>query len=336
MAHQCDRENCKPAFVDGPKMKCYTCGRMCFLGCYGLEAGTKVDGMDTVKWLSSNGGVFSTYLPFLIFSCCDTVMPADVQRKQLKIPSTVRSGSKGRPTNDQVMINELKTIKEMLTSIQSATSMNTADIAEIKSLSTKTDANMQKVTDSNAATASPALSYHQNFLKRTRDTASGTPIGKRSRSNTPSRPSPRPKPNVPESKVGTKPNSSGLSVVPKIVRVRVRDDKPKFEKALFVSRLLPATTVDGIVDFVVKNTPINVKERMNVHKLVKKGVDEATLDFVSFKIEVSAEDLDILNDSNVWPEGVLVREFVISPPKNVLGRHLPSMNVNEGLPMEVS
>ena len=42
----------------------------------------------------------------------------------------------------------------------------------------------------------------------------------------------------------------------------------------------------------------------------------------------------ILNDVNVWPENVFVREFVPSAPKNALGRHFPNLNVNGEQQME--
>lgn len=327
MAHKCNRDTCKP------ETNCIKCKSLCYLGCFGFDAGATVNGQETLKAASLDGAAFSVFASCMVFSCCGSVITSTEQTKAMKMP-TARSTSRGRPTNEQTMLNDLKAIKEMLTTIQSATEKNTTDIAEIKSLSTKTDANMQKVTESNSENASPALQYHRGFLKRGLEKANGTPNGKRTRSNTPVRETPRPKPNVPASKVGTKQDASGLSVVPKIVRAR--DDKSKFEKALFVSRLLPTTTADGVVNFVTANTSVNGKERMNVHKLVKKGVDESTLDFVSFKIEVSADDLIILNDPNVWPEGVLVREFVPSAPKNALGRHLPSLAVNDEQQMEVS
>lgn len=59
-----------------------------------------------------------------------------------------------------------------------------------------------------------------------------------------------------------------------------------------------------------------------VHKLVKKGRDIAELNFVSFKIAVTSTDFDILNDPDVWPQHVLVREFVEVKPLS-FGDFLP-------------
>lgn len=104
-----------------------------------------------------------------------------------------------------------------------------------------------------------------------------------------------------------------------------RDNKPKFEKALWVSRLNPATTNDDVIAYITSNTSIIDKERISVHKLVKKDIDLSTLKFVSFKVEMNADDLTVLNDSNLWPENVQVREFM-QAPKNVLGNYFPPLN----------
>lgn len=78
----------------------------------------------------------------------------------------------------------------------------------------------------------------------------------------------------------------------------------------------------------VANTPVTDKAKFNVHKMVKKGVDESTLKFVSFKVELNVEELNILDDVNLWPEGVQVREFQ-QVPKNELGNYFPSLNAND-------
>lgn len=125
---------------------------------------------------------------------------------------------------------------------------------------------------------------------------------------------------APKAKSGTKLNSCGLSVVSK----PKRDEKPKFDKAIWVSRFNRDTTVEEITDYILTETNIDDKSMYTVHKLVKKDCDLTTLKFVSFKIQVNEDNFAILMDPDMWPEGILVREFVTN---HTLGDHLfPSLN----------
>lgn len=112
-------------------------------------------------------------------------------------------------------------------------------------------------------------------------------------------------------------------MVPKLNRIS--SEQPKFAKALYVSRLNPSVTNEELIDYIVSNTPVNDKTKFNVHKMVKKDADLSSMKFVSFKVELNAEDLDVLDDGDLWPEGVIVREFKPAP-KNELGNYFPPIN----------
>lgn len=323
--HKCN-DNCPVGARNGPKTKCVKCNAICYLQCFDFEAGGKVDSLDTVK-ITTNGMVFATFLSTMAFVCCADTMTAAEQRKGMKIPSA-RAPSKARSNDSEKVANELASIKEMLTSIKSATDANTAEIAAIKSLSTETEANVKKVTEHNASlnqlsTPAPALNYVRKFQAQTyAAAAAATPNStKRKRLEMLA----RGKPQFPAAKVGLKSNVNGLTVVPKFNRDR--DAKPKFSKALYVSRLNPSTSIDEISDYITANTLVIDKNKFSVHKMVKKGVDESTLKFVSFKVEMNAEELDVLDDATLWPEGVQVREFQ-QAPLNEFGNYFPALSAN--------
>lgn len=168
----------------------------------------------------------------------------------------------------------------------------------------------------------PAMAYIENFRSRNyaKAAAAQTPSGKRRRPQSQSL-----KPKFPETKMGTKSNEKVLKVVPK--PNRVRDEKPKFAKALYVSGLHPDTTTDQLADYIVSYTPVTDATKFKVHKMVKKGVDVSTLKFVSFKVEMNDDDLDILDNADLSDEGVRVREFT-QAPKTVLGDFLNFPNLN--------
>lgn len=123
---------------------------------------------------------------------------------------------------------------------------------------------------------------------------------------------------IPKPKIGTKTDNSSLSVVPK-PKIAA---KPKYTKAIWVSRLNPQTTTDEIANYIVSNTAVTDKTKFNVHKLVKKDRDLTTLKFVSFKLELCEDEFNVLVDPDAWPEEVMVREFL----QNItLGDYFPSL-----------
>lgn len=325
MTHKCDKDKCPSAHVKGPKMKCGKCGNVTYLQCFGFQAGKKIDGHDTVKMSLTNGVVFTTFIPCMAFHCCSGEMSDEEQKFVLKMP-TVRSTSKSRTTkpseSESMIVGELNCIKEMLKSVMKVSDAHTEQIAEIKSLSLATESNVKKATEQSASLnmSSPALQYTQAFRNRALAKARNeTPTSsKRKRTDSPS----RAKMNLPSPKFGTKSNVNGLSVVPK--RDPNRDDKPKFEKAIWVSRLRPDVTEEQVVEFITSNTSATDKTKMNVHKLVKKDADLTLLKFVSFKIELNVDDFNLLNDPAVWPENVMVREFM-QVPKATLGEFFPRL-----------
>lgn len=117
-----------------------------------------------------------------------------------------------------------------------------------------------------------------------------------------------PKLNAPQAKVGTKTAASGLSVVLQPKRI----EKPSFQKAIWVSRLSLETSNDDISKWIIENTSVKDSEKFRVHKLVKKDLGLSTLKFVSFKVEVSEMEFEALIDPDVWPENVMIREFLKS------------------------
>lgn len=324
--HKCG-DHCPNSAKRGPKIKCCKCTNVCYLQCFDFEAGEKIDGQETVK-LTVNNVVMTSFISTMGFSCCTNALTPKEQKAALKMPSVARNSSKSRTSNDneQLVVNELSIMKELLSTIKKATDANTVEIAAIKSLTAQTDANVKKVSDQSApmnqmaTPRSPAMSYVNAFHARTyAKAAAQTPTGKRKRAES----TERPKPKFPEPKLGTKSSATGLTIIPK--PDRVRDDTPVFAKALYVSGLDPSTSNEQIAEYIVANTPVVEENKFKVYKLVKKGTDESTLKFVSFKIELNAEELEYLDNVDLWPQGVRVREFQVLP-KNDLGRHFPSLS----------
>lgn len=321
--HKCGTE-C-PA--QGPKVTCVKCKKKCNLVCFGYEKCNVIEGNETVMKKFPDGTVSVTFLSCMIFSCCSNDISSSEVRATLKFPLK-RDTSKRRSSNanENTISNEIKSMKDLLQSIKDATDANTAEIAEIKSMSTKNEANVKKITEQKeqtpniGAAMNYAAAYRSSALSRAAN-QTPTSASKRERTNSPiSR-----KMELPAPKIGTKPSVNGLLVVPKLNRNK--DDKPKFEKALFVSRLDPTTTCEQMVNYIKVHTPVKDENRFHVHRMVKKDADVTALRFVSFKIELNVDDLDVLDDESLWPDGSIVREFKPAP-KNELGKYFPPLNHN--------
>lgn len=93
-----------------------------------------------------------------------------------------------------------------------------------------------------------------------------------------------------------------------------KNDKPKFEKSVWISKLDPSVSVDMMNEFILANTELTEKTQFNVHKLVKKDADISELSNVSFKIDVNEQHFDMLLNPEMWPMYVAVREFIQVKP----------------------
>jgi hypothetical protein len=78
-------------------------------------------------------------------------------------------------------------------------------------------------------------------------------------------------------------------------------------KDFVISRVHPATTTDGIREFIKENTGI-VDVRCQL--MLPKGRDVAELNYVSFKISATVAGYEELMKPEVWPAKVLVRDFI--------------------------
>lgn len=126
--------------------------------------------------------------------------------------------------------------------------------------------------------------------------------------------------NRPKPKVGTSGDVIGHSM-PAIVApplMQGGQTRPKFDRSLWVSRFHIETTTDQILDYVMSKTGCDDRSKFYCKKLVKRDADLTTLRFISFKIDVLEEFFDGLSDPSIWPNYVLVREFISERTNNAV------------------
>lgn len=310
MVHSCNRDNCPPTNVSGPKTNCIKCGNLCYLKCFGFVACDKINGNDAVKLKIADNCVVYSLLSQFAFVCCTEKTPTNELKQALKLPST-RSTSKTRQAKSNEIIefeiaNDLLSIKDMLTAIKTSNDVNAMELSEIKSVTIETNetlkkGNKQKDTmNHQSPIASFADKLKMNLISRT---------PKRSLSQMEQD---KPGKKLPTPKQGKRDIIIGRPVEPKQPRIP-KENKPKFDKAVRVSGLHRDTTVEEMNQFILDYTNVNDKSQFECHKLVKKDADISEFTFVSFKISINDEHFDQFMDPETWPNGNYVREFLSKP-----------------------
>lgn len=359
MAHTCDRDSCPTASISGPKAKCFACKKLCYLNCYGIPSTIiQLAAHDVSSGTKVNHLSPSSCIQFICALCLSSSSGQPSQPTQPNQSSQLNDSvttPKSRLTIASIM-NEVSKLHDQVVHLQSSNAdinakldgidtkttkieLNTTEIkttteavlCEVNTKSTNLDVNTASRFSSPSQVSSPSsrpFRPNLNHGKTTKTFAQlfhGTPSSSKRRRL--DEPAAQIKPDVPQPKVGTNANVGRLvavSVAPKSAPKKTTE-KPRFEKAVWVSRLPPATTEDEIREHIA--TLQTVSSNFTVHKLVKKDRALSELNFVSFKIAVNMDDFAILNDPSAWPTGVLVREFMESKPMT-FGNFLPN-NLNE-------
>lgn len=290
----------------------------------------KINGNEAIKLKIAETNVVYMLLSQLAFVCCTEATPTNELKQALKMSSN-RSTSKTRQvkiteTSESEIAKSLSNISDMLTAMKMSNDANSMEIGKkLDDVHVKAN-DICKHTTTLVNKATRPFQFQSNTVPTSITPKPAKRIELNSKTPTPSFADAlrknvthqsakrlrtdyvsKPNFNAPKPKIGTKKTApTGLTIIAPLKR----DEKPKFSKAIWISRFAASTTCDDISRLIVENTPIDDKSKFNVHKLVKKDKDLATLKFVSFKIEVNDEDFETLIDPDVWPENMLVREFL--------------------------
>lgn len=81
-------------------------------------------------------------------------------------------------------------------------------------------------------------------------------------------------------------------------------------KVVYVSKFHPSVTEKKVVDYLLGKDIITSADDVSCKILVSPDVNLGSVSFVSFKITVSSKIFHSVVNSKLWPDGVIVREFV--------------------------
>lgn len=360
MAHTCSRDDCNPSNTAGPKASCVKCNKQCFLQCYGIEKYSN----DFVKITINDATViFETSNINFVCANCDTkgVIVTSKPKPKPKTSTTQTPSTPSSKDQHKQLLTEIKVllkvngkkiddVKEIVEEGRSNSTKSGKTIDEVKQIVQENHSVSKGIFNkmtrpalsSTTPRASPIRPQKTNdsdypsfseILKRRPATQHKTPLAnKRKRdeielvnmktSETVARVK------LPETKTGKKNQMIGKPIEPKPMYKKLANP---MTKSIWVSGVHPETTTEEIGEYIVNNTSVTDKTKFKCTKLVKKDQDMSKMSFISFKIDVSPDDFDLLIDPEQWPSTVKIREFIkLSPPKTTFGRFLP------GSPSQIS
>jgi hypothetical protein len=98
----------------------------------------------------------------------------------------------------------------------------------------------------------------------------------------------------------------------------IYNHNPNNIKYMFISRMSLTTTEQNVCEFLLNSLGVHcVSCRLII------GRTNGAPNFLSFKIGLSHSDFTRVSQQNVWPPGMVVREFVDKPSNNAV---LPMVN----------
>lgn len=303
--HKCSRDMCLPTNVSGPKIRCITCQNQCFLKCFGLEIDESMNG---IKINLPNSTIW-VEIATSQFSCC-VVNPAPTELSTTQQKSSTTNSFDDKKT----IINEMCEIKKILTDLKESSNQHSCELSEIKSSTTESNAMLKKTAEGNVMSHRLKANNNNNInglLPPTTSTTNSPRTAKR-RLNEIKTPNQTPKINankLPKARTGTR--DINIGPPPNMIEMA---NKPTFEKSIWISDLDPSVSIETLTDFITANTNMKNQNDFKCKLLVKKETDISKLRFISFKIDVKADDFEYLVDPSNWPKHVSVREFIKVEP----------------------
>lgn len=319
--HTCNRDNCTPTNITGPKANCIKCKKLCYLLCYGGERSST--GM--VRFKLPNSLTIYVDVTNVQFACTECLLEGNVvvqTTMQVAQKTTSKEADVNSVTNDKLMEVLTAGFVELKQHITANVGKSAKDMKDSLDVLTKSmDKTTKLIETPNRTTKSPLYSTILKSKKKVlfKDTQSTdfTPISSKRKRNEdndnelisteaknakPTVIIPKPRMGISEGVIGQKPKPREPRTPKQMTN--------EFRKSLRVAGLDPSVTVEQLDDYITKNTPITDSSRFKCTMLVKKGLDLSLLSYISFKIDVSDQDFDCLTNLANWPNYVTVREFI--------------------------
>lgn len=261
---------------------------------------------DLVKMKLVTGGSIYVDLQFCHFIC--TKCQAKPQIKSIPSIASKSTPSRQTPSKAPPTAKAMAGLQAELSKLTEVMSSANAKINEIDATTKSTSSKLNEIASKNVSLGNtPRPSYASMLQAHANSPFSNGAVPKRRRNeNALNAETPRRPPlQVPTPKCG----SNAVTIGPP-VSVGEKSSGTRFDKSLWVSKLHPTVTAEEISEYLVKNTPLKDATKFYCKRLTKKDQDLSQLAFISFKIDVSREDFELISSESYWPSNVAIREFV--------------------------
>lgn len=323
MPHKCDRNDCSPTSINGPKVKCAKCNSFCFLRCSGFEYSQTVGDNQTIQCYLPNGCMLSTSLSHLVFVCCSDTSPSTEQKSQVDVNKVAQLEQKLEDYENKIKalevdLNEKCDLIESLTdSNESPDKLNVNDGQKNGLKSVPNESQTDPIDTQNALLNEVKSMLSSELLTLSEKITTECKKVKKFCSN---------KLNDIEAKMISKQNPFRVNAqensgeqsqmydennneVRKVIfndgilPVAQRANKSVADYELHVSKFDINTKIDAIIEHVMQHTSIIDPNDFMVEKLGKPGAD-----FASFKISTISNEFkeEIMS---IWSPNYAAREF---------------------------
>lgn len=330
---KCSKEDCPPRSTSRElTVFCHRCGGLIHLPCYGIDRKAVdifVTGnilMYCDECLANDNDEPARKRKGSVTNLVQSSLASNLS---LTIPSTIESPLR---TNATVKLTTQKLLESMQLELQT----NTQTLSALKSSvdSMHGTVSQQKVAGSDLnglnsdditsikTSLSEIKQSYSNVLKSSLN-RNGNETPKSSRTKRASESS---KASTPAN-FGTSKNLIGKPLSPRQSRPKMQ--RKTSEKAIWISGLHRNTTVEEVLLYAKDNFGVAEVDKLDIRKLVKRGVDLSEYSFVSFKIGCPANMFEMLMDKSKWPSTIRVREFEMETNQSqgtILKVNSPSKN----------
>lgn len=219
--------------------------------------------------------------------------------------------------SNELPISNLNQIPTEINSNENTNQTTNDDVTEemeTQSIDTDNATNVASISNSNIDNSIFSNSvFHRNYTSKS--------AHKRSRSCSPSEISNVNKKSCDSSEVQSISSAQKSSLSDFVIDRNAKSNQKindKVIRSLYLSPFSPETDPTKIINHLNSFDFINkFSGDIKCIKLVKKKRNEKSHSFVSFKLEIPDEFFELVADSNIWPIGVTVKEFVVKNPNPV-------------------
>lgn len=297
--HSCSRNGCPPKNVSGNKIQCFMCARLFYGKCFGI------DKCFYEALAPSSPFTEDANIQFICPSCLrkpkeGTGVSTDLVSDLCKIRDSLNTIVESQLGVESKLVQINGDAENVNQKINDLVSLGTNTNELCQSIGNKLEGELRKPLFSSLIKTGGSFSPPvARAVKRTR-TDTGTELLSSSE-------------DVPMAR--SKPKLGALDAIigPAVPQISTNGSNVvgaglRLGRSLWASRFHPETTVEQVLEYLMEKVGCN-GDQLNCRKLVKKDADLTSMQFVSFKIDSNEDIFKVMENPQIWPKYIMIREF---------------------------